>query len=376
MPLNYDLDKAQQDIAELQTQNSVPQEEDKGILDTIWDNVTSGAELVVDTLDDGLQALRAYNAAAGGRGDISLEQAEDNLKMSLVNRPMNAFVNKFADKDTPLLSSMADTVQSSELAYTQIIPDEKKWEQARKIQQEIGIPAETVMYDQTAWKNANNLYDEYQKAKEFYGPDMSQEDIKQINPIIQKVSTADPAAGALIMADAYNTSKELSIIDTFNEYFEMGKMEMELNELGEKYREQKHSQEDLKRIKELQGQINDFYNKHNINFIDDPLASIAAGVGQSAPITMESMYSALEDQAAWSASLAWAGAGVGSVGGPAGSATGALIGGASGATIGFLKNPTANPPAPPTAAPVAEPAGPKKAPAVPPAHAKEADQAA
>ena len=217
MPINFDA------MDEYNKQPE-PAPEEKSILGNIWDNVKDTAELVVDTLDDGLQALRVYNAAAGGRGDISLEQAEDNLKMSLVNRPMNAFVNKFADSDTPLLSSFADSIQSSELAYTQIIPDEKKWEQARKIQQEIGIPAETVMYDQTAWKNANNLYDEYQKAKEFYGQNLTAEDMQQINPIIQKVSTADPAAGALIMADAYNTSKELSIIDTFNEYFEMGKM--------------------------------------------------------------------------------------------------------------------------------------------------------
>ena len=72
--------------------------------------------------------------------------------------------------------------------------------------------------------------------------------------------------------------------------------------------------------------------------IDDPLASIAAGVGQSAPITMESINSALEDQIMWSMSLMWAGAGVGSVGGPAGSATGALAGGASGIGIGTMKN--------------------------------------
>lgn len=353
-------DKRQRELAAM-----TPEPEEKGLLDSLYDSIVRASDYVdgpelkeegyseivepatslyLKTIDNEIKAANNYQQAVDNwESNDAVDYARGNLMASPFKEAGREFINAYADdtQNSPFFSAGANDLMQSNIGYNYIMNDEDKLSRARKIEQEIGIPSGTVLYDKEAWANANKLYENIQKQKDFFsenGKEMSLEDVQKLNPILTRISTSDPAAGALIMADMGNIKKQMDIFDTFDEYLEVGKLKLELDNLGEKYRKNEQTFDDMYRMQELQDKINRFYDKHDNNFFDSPLNFAVAGLASSWPEMQGSIEEGLKEQAFWTMAGIQAGGIVGTGFGGVGVAPGAAIGGLGGFGMGVLRN--------------------------------------
>lgn len=300
-----------------------PEENDKGILDTMIDGVKDAAEWVADSAvgqfvkNAATEAHEAYN-----RHDLT------------------ANINAVANDNNSFFQPVAQAIQQSSTAADYFFSETGKLSQARTVEQELGIPVAVTMADSESWKKANAMYQEnleYKKLAEENGQQWSIDDFYSRYPAVKEIAEADPAAGALILKDAPKVRRELDIIDGFSQYLSMGNKQLELNNLRFKSHGGDLSENDKQRMQDLEKQLDIEQKLYDVKFRDNPILYALSTVGQSLPEMGQSIYAGMEDAGAWWAAGTWAGAGVGSALGPGGAAAGAVAGGTAGGIIGTVK---------------------------------------
>lgn len=316
-----------------------PEENDKGILDTMIDGVKDAAEWVADSAV-GQFVKNAATEAYEDTRDVLMAKSWDEAHEAYNRHDLTANINAVANDNNSFFQPVAQAIQQSSTAADYFFSDTGKLSQARTVEQELGIPVAVTMADSESWKKANAMYQEnleYKKLAEENGQQWSIDDFYSRYPVVKEVAEADPAAGALILKDAPKVRRELDIIDGFSQYLSMGNKRLELNNLRFKSHGGNLSENDKQRMQDLEKQLDIEQKLYDVKFRDNPILYALSTVGQSLPEMGQSIYAGMEDAGAWWAAGTWAGAGVGSALGPGGAAAGAVAGGAAGGIIGTVK---------------------------------------
>nr|DAG81708.1 MAG TPA: crystallin beta/gamma motif-containing protein [Caudoviricetes sp.] len=316
-----------------------PEENDKGILDTMIDGVKEAAEWVADSAV-GQFVKNAATEAYEDTRDVLMAKSWDEAHEAYNRHDLTANINAVANDNNSFFQPVAQAIQQSSTAADYFFSDTGKLSQARTVEQELGIPVAVTMADSESWKKANAMYQEnleYKKLAEENGQQWSIDDFYSRYPVVKEVAEADPAAGALILKDAPKVRRELDIIDGFSQYLSMGNKQLELNNLRFKSHGGNLSENDKQRMQDLEKQLDIEQKLYDVKFRDNPILYALSTVGQSLPEMGQSIYAGMEDAGAWWAAGTWAGAGVGSALGPGGAAAGAVAGGAAGGIIGTVK---------------------------------------
>ncbi len=314
-----------------------PEENDKGILDTMIDGVKDAAEWVADSAVG--QFIKNTDAYKDTR-DVLMAKSWDEAHEAYNRHDLTANINAVANDNNSFFQPVAQAIQQSSTAADYFFSETGKLSQARTVEQELGIPVAVTMADSESWKKANAMYQEnleYKKLAEENGQQWSIDDFYSRYPVVKEVAEADPAAGALILKDAPKVRRELDIIDGFSQYLSMGNKQLELNNLRFKSHGGDLSENDKQRMQDLEKQLDIEQKLYDVKFRDNPILYALSTVGQSLPEMGQSIYAGMEDAGAWWAAGTWAGAGVGSALGPGGAAAGAVAGGAAGGIIGTVK---------------------------------------
>ena len=316
-----------------------PEENDKGILDTMIDGVKDAAEWVADSAV-GQFVKNAATEAYEDTRDVLMAKSWDEAHEAYNRHDLTANINAVANDNNSFFQPVAQAIQQSSTAADYFFSETGKLSQARTVEQELGIPVAVTMADSESWKKANAMYQEnleYKKLAEENGQQWSIDDFYSRYPVVKEVAEADPAAGALILKDAPKIRRELDIIDGFSQYLSMGNKRLELNNLRFKSHGGNLSENDKQRMQDLEKQLDIEQKLYDVKFRDNPILYALSTVGQSLPEMGQSIYAGMEDAGAWWAAGTWAGAGVGSALGPGGAAAGAVAGGAAGGIIGTVK---------------------------------------
>ena len=316
-----------------------PEENDKGILDTMIDGVKDAAEWVADSAV-GQFVKNAATEAYEDTRDVLMAKSWDEAHEAYNRHDLTANINAVANDNNSFFQPVAQAIQQSSTAADYFFSETGKLSQARTVEQELGIPVAVTMADSESWKKANAMYQEnleYKKLAEENGQQWSIDDFYSRYPVVKEVAEADPAAGALILKDAPKIRRELDIIDGFSQYLSMGNKQLELNNLRFKSHGGDLSENDKQRMQDLEKQLDIEQKLYDVKFRDNPILYALSTVGQSLPEMGQSIYAGMEDAGAWWAAGTWAGAGVGSALGPGGAAAGAVAGGAAGGIIGTVK---------------------------------------
>ena len=316
-----------------------PEENDKGILDTMIDGVKDAAEWVADSAV-GQFVKNAATEAYEDTRDVLMAKSWDEAHEAYNRHDLTANINAVANDNNSFFQPVAQAIQQSSTAADYFFSETGKLSQARTVEQELGIPVAVTMADLESWKKANAMYQEnleYKKLAEENGQQWSIDDFYSRYPVVKEVAEADPAAGALILKDAPKIRRELDIIDGFSQYLSMGNKQLELNNLRFKSHGGDLSENDKQRMQDLEKQLDIEQKLYDVKFRDNPILYALSTVGQSLPEMGQSIYAGMEDAGAWWAAGTWAGAGVGSALGPGGAAAGAVAGGAAGGIIGTVK---------------------------------------
>ena len=316
-----------------------PEENDKGILDTMIDGVKEAAEWVADSAV-GQFVKNAATEAYEDTRDVLMAKSWDEAHEAYNRHDLTANINAVANDNNSFFQPVAQAIQQSSTAADYFFSETGKLSQARTVEQELGIPVAVTMADSESWKKANAMYQEnleYKKLAEENGQQWSIDDFYSRYPVVKEVAEADPAAGALILKDAPKIRRELDIIDGFSQYLSMGNKQLELNNLRFKSHGGDLSENDKQRMQDLEKQLDIEQKLYDVKFRDNPILYALSTVGQSLPEMGQSIYAGMEDAGAWWAAGTWAGAGVGSALGPGGAAAGAVAGGAAGGIIGTVK---------------------------------------
>lgn len=316
-----------------------PEENDKGILDTMIDGVKDAAEWVADSAV-GQFVKNAATEAYEDTRDVLMAKSWDEAHEAYNRHDLTANINAVANDNNSFFQPVAQAIQQSSTAADYFFSETGKLSQARTVEQELGIPVAVTMADSESWKKANAMYQEnleYKKLAEENGQQWSIDDFYSRYPVVKEVAEADPAAGALILKDAPKIRRELDIIDGFSQYLSMGNKQLELNNLRFKSHGGDLSENDKQRMQDLEKQLDIEQKLYDVKFRDNPILYALSTVGQSLPEMGQSIYAGMEDAGAWWAAGTWAGASAGSLLGPGGTAAGAVAGGAAGGIIGTVK---------------------------------------
>lgn len=347
---NYEIQKADSDrqTAEMATEAA------EGAVETAGD-VIQAAQHVGQSWADfrqrGVELQQAYSpenlARANATGDYSQQEAAvANLKQAgeetttdmrnLVASPFRqasrALINTYGDStDDSLLGNAAQSLQRSDVNLEYFMTNDEKLSKARQIEASTGIPADAFLADNTAYKQALDVY-HYKQLIDAAGGNIN--DVWQEFPELQGVADMDKEGAAIALHNLDAVRSTHGIIDTFQKMLERGNVKLEYDNLQCKIMMGAADDNDRQRAEDLKKQLEED-RRTAPSFLEDPIAAIVGGVAESAPEMWQSTSESLREATAMAVIAAAASAAAGSVATPIGAAVGGTVGAAGGFVYGL-----------------------------------------
>lgn len=299
----------------------------------------------------GVELQQAYSpenlAQANETGDYSQQEAAvANLKQAgeetttdmrnLVASPFRqasrALINSYGDNtDDSLLSNAAQSLQRSDVNLEYFMTDDERLSKARQIEASTGIPADAFLADNTAYKQALDVY-HYKQKVDAAGGDINE--VWKAYPELQGVADMDPEGAALALHNLDTVRSTHGIVDTFQKMLERGNVKLEYDNLQYKIMMGAADDNDRQRAEDLKKQLEED-RLAAPSFLEDPIAAIVGGVAESAPEMWQSTSESLREATAMAVIAAAASAAAGSVATPIGAAAGGTVGAAGGFVYGL-----------------------------------------
>lgn len=323
----------------------------EGVADTAKDIVQAAREAGQSWSDfrqRGVELQQAYSPEnieqANASGDYSTQdtavtnaqQAGEemttdvrNLAASPFRQASRALINTYSDStEDSLLSNAAQALQRSDVNLEYFMTDDERLSKARQIEASTGIPADAFLADNTAYKQALDVY-HYKQKVDAAGGDINA--VWTAFPELQGVADMDPEGAAIALHNLDAVRSTHGIIDTFQKMLERGNVKLEYDNLQYKILMGAADDNDRQRAEDLKKQLEED-RLAAPSFLEDPVAAIVGGVAESAPEMWQSTSESLREATAMAVIAAAASAAAGSVASPIGT----VAGGAAGAAGGFL----------------------------------------
>ena len=255
-----------------------------------------------------------------------------NLAASPFRQASRALINTYGDStDDSLLGSAAQSLQRSDVNLEYFMTDDEKLSKARQIEASTGIPADAFLADNTAYKQALDVY-HYKQKIDLAGGNIN--DVWQEFPELQGVADMDKEGAAIALHNLDAVRSTHGIIDTFQKMLERGNVKLEYDNLQYKIMMGAADDNDRQRAEDLKKQLEED-RRTAPSFLEDPIAAIVGGVAESAPEMWQSTSESLREATAMAVIAAAASAAAGSVATPIGAAAGGTVGAAGGFVYGL-----------------------------------------
>ena len=324
------VDKAVDSWREEHQAEAAAEEASKSVLDRISDTVSDVAEDVADSNIWGTartvlsDVADAYNKAGEARmaflheganlqdkarqGQVTNEDVETlrqsgrdasvamtNIAASPFRQAARSFIQNNANNESSPFQSVAQSLQQTDVNLEYFMTPEEKLQKSREIEQALGLPAETTLSSNEAYKEALEMYNYKQKTDNI-------EDVWDKYPELQRIAGLDKEAAAIALHNMRDVKETHGVIDTFMSFLSQGNTELEYNNLQYKIMTGRATDEEVQRADQLKAQM-EKDKREAPGFFQDPLGSMAAGVGGSLPEMGQSIAGAVAGVSATSAAL-------------------------------------------------------------------------
>lgn len=229
--------------------------------------------------EEDVNALRQ----SGREASVSLT----NMAVSPVRQAARSFVKAYAEDNDSALQPFAESIQKSDVNQEYFMTSDEKLQQARHIEAELGIPAESFVGDNEAFKTVMDVYNYKKKVQDL-------DKVWEEYPEIQEIAKLDPQAAAIALHNREVVGKTHGIIESFTHFLEKGNMKLEYDNIQYKIMKGEASENDIKRAENLK-QMMDADKKQAPSFLDDPAAAMAGAVAQSLPEMAQGLSQGIKD---------------------------------------------------------------------------------
>ena len=347
---NYEIQKADSDrqTAEMATEAAEGAVETvKDVADAAWtmeknaqDVKTRGQQLEMAYTGASIQQSEAsgnYQAQENAyknfqQAGVATEGTVENVLRSPFRQASRSLIENFADRtDDSILGDAAKALQRTDANLEYFMTDEEKLTKARQIEASTGIPADSFLQDNKAYKQALDVY-HYKQKIDAAGGNIN--DVWQEFPELQGVADMDKEGAAIALHNLDAVRSTHGIIDTFTKMLERGNVKLEYDNLQYKIMMGAADDNDRQRAEDLKKQLEED-RLAAPSFLEDPIAAIVGGVAESAPEMWQSTSESLREATAMAVIAAAASAAAGSVATPIGAAAGGTVGAAGGFVYGL-----------------------------------------
>nr|DAO82026.1 MAG TPA: crystallin beta/gamma motif-containing protein [Caudoviricetes sp.] len=319
----------------------------KDVADAAWtmeknaqDVKTRGQQLEMAYTDASIQQSEAsgnYQAQENAyknfqQAGAATEGTVENVLRSPFRQASRSLIENYADRtDDSILGDAAKALQRTDANLEYFMTDEEKLTKARQIEASTGIPADSFLQDNTAYKQALDVY-HYKQKIDATGGNIN--DVWQEFPELQGVADMDKEGAAIALHNLDAVRSTHGIIDTFQKMLERGNVKLEYDNLQYKIMMGAADDNDRQRAEDLKKQLEED-RRTAPSFLEDPIAAIVGGVAESAPEMWQSTSESLREATAMAVIAAAASAAAGSVATPIGAAAGGTVGAAGGFVYGL-----------------------------------------
>ena len=259
------------------------------------------------------------------------EGTVENVLRSPFRQASRSLIENYADRtDDSILGDAAKALQRTDANLEYFMTDEEKLTKARQIEASTGIPADSFLQDNKAYKQALDVY-HYKQKIDAAGGNIN--DVWQEFPELQGVADMDKEGAAIALHNLDAVRSTHGIIDTFQKMLERGNVKLEYDNLQYKIMMGVADDNDRQRAEDLKKQLED--RRTAPSFLEDPIAAIVGGVAESAPEMWQSTSESLREATAMAVIAAAASAAAGSAATPIGAAVGGTVGAAGGFVYGM-----------------------------------------
>jgi hypothetical protein len=347
---NYEIQKADSDrqTAEMATEAAEGAVETvKDVADAAWtmeknaqDVKTRGQQLEMAYTDASIQQSEAsgnYQAQENAyknfqQAGAATEGTVENVLRSPFRQASRSLIENYADRtDDSILGDAAKALQRTDANLEYFMTDEEKLTKARQIEASTGIPADSFLQDNKAYKQALDVY-HYKQKIDAAGGNIN--DVWQEFPELQGVADMDKEGAAIALHNLDAVRSTHGIIDTFTKMLERGNVKLEYDNLQYKILMGAADDNDRQRAEDLKKQLEED-RLAAPSFLEDPIAAIVGGVAESAPEMWQSTSESLREATAMAVIAAAASAAAGSAATPIGTAVGGTVGAAGGFAYGL-----------------------------------------
>ena len=347
---NYEIQKADSDrqTAEMATEAAEGAVETvKDVADAAWtmeknaqDVKTRGQQLEMAYTDASIQQSEAsgdYQVQENAyknfqQAGAATEGTVENVLRSPFRQASRSLIENYADRtDDSILGDAAKALQRTDANLEYFMTDEEKLTKARQIEASTGIPADSFLQDNKAYKQALDVY-HYRQKIDAAGGNIN--DVWQEFPELQGVADMDKEGAAIALHNLDAVRSTHGIIDTFTKMLERGNVKLEYDNLQYKIMMGAADDNDRQRAEDLKKQLEED-RLAAPSFLEDPIAAIVGGVAESAPEMWQSTSESLREATAMAVIAAAASAAAGSAATPIGAAVGGTVGAAGGFVYGM-----------------------------------------
>lgn len=319
----------------------------KDVADAAWtmeknaqDVKTRGKQLEMAYTDASIQQSEAsgnYQVQENAyknfqQAGAATEGTVENVLRSPFRQASRSLIENYADRtDDSILGDAAKALQRTDANLEYFMTDEEKLTKARQIEASTGIPADSFLQDNKAYKQALDVY-HYKQKIDAAGGNIN--DVWQEFPELQGVADMDKEGAAIALHNLDAVRSTHGIIDTFQKMLERGNVKLEYDNLQYKIMMGAADDNDRQRAEDLKKQLEED-RRTAPSFLEDPIAAIVGGVAESAPEMWQSTSESLREATAMAVIAAAASAAAGSVATPIGAAVGGTVGAAGGFVYGL-----------------------------------------
>ncbi len=267
-----------------------------------------------------------------------IQQESDTSFLQDLPLPGGTSLNTVAE----LTSNAIDSIKETNVYKKYFYNDAEKLAEAQKISNDLKIPVNAILANDTNMEKARDIYAYKQKQQQIMPNGEKTFDMKAVYaayPELQRLANMDETQAAIALHNIENVKQTHGIIEAFKTGWHMDSLQLERSKLGQKGYFGELTDADRKRLTEIEEEMKNA--KVLPDLLEAPVESIVGNTAQQAPMMfrqfMNGQMRAIGGAVAGAAVGATGGFTVGGITAVPGAAYGARVGYGIGARLGYAK---------------------------------------
>lgn len=267
-----------------------------------------------------------------------IQQENDTSFLQDLPLPGGTSLNTVAE----LTSNAIDRIKETNVYKKYFYNDAEKLAEAQKISNDLKIPVNAILANDTNMEKARDIYAYKQKQQQIMPNGEKTFDMKAVYaayPELQRLTNMDETQAAIALHNIENVKQTHGIIEAFKTGWHMDSLQLERSKLGQKGYFGELTDADRKRLTEIEEEMKNA--KVLPDLLEAPVESIVGNTAQQAPMMFRQFINgqmlAIGGAVAGAAVGATGGFTVGGITAVPGAAYGARVGYGIGARLGYVK---------------------------------------